>query len=192
MSSVLFDHPGPKARARHKVIAAASAVVTVGALWWALAQFKEKGNLDAAKWTPFLTADLWVNYLIPGLLNTLAAAAASIVLAGAFGLAFGMGRLSHVPAVRWVSTVIVEFFRSVPVLVMMFFAFYVFAFNNVFRSDLNSLAAVVTGLTLYNGSVVAELLRSGVEVSPEGRPRRDCRSGSPAGRPCDPSCSRKR
>jgi glutamate transport system permease protein len=169
MSSVLFDHPGPKARARHRVIAAASAVVTVGALWWALAQFKEKGNLDAAKWTPFLTADLWVNYLIPGLLNTLAAAAASIVLAGAFGLAFGMGRLSHVPAVRWVSTVIVEFFRSVPVLVMMFFAFYVFAFNNVFRSDLNSLAAVVTGLTLYNGSVVAELLRSGVGSLPRGQ-----------------------
>ena len=52
---------------------------------------------------------------------------------------------------------------------MMFFAFYVFAFNNVFRSDLNSLAAVVTGLTLYNGSVVAELLRSGVGSLPRGQ-----------------------
>ena len=192
MSSVLFDHPGPKARARHKVIAAASAVVTVGALWWALAQFKEKGNLDAAKWTPFLTADLWVNYLIPGLLNTLAAAAASIVLAGAFGLAFGMGRLSHVPAVRWVSTVIVEFFRSVPVLVMMFFAFYV------------SLSTTCSAVTSTRSRPWSPDLRSttgrsspsccvpALEVSPEGRPRRDCRSGSPAGRPCDPSCSRKR
>ncbi len=169
MSSVLFDHPGPKARARHKIIAVASAVATVGAIWWALAQFAEKGNLDAAKWTPFLTADLWVNYLIPGLFNTLKAAAISIVLAGVFGLIFGMGRLSHVAAVRWVSTVIVEFFRSVPVLVMMFFAFTLFAFNGVFRSDLNSLAGVVTGLTLYNGSVVAELLRSGVGSLPKGQ-----------------------
>ena len=123
MTSVLFDHPGPKARARHRIIAAVSALLVVLALWWALAQFKEKGNLDAAKWTPFLTADIWVNYLLPGLQNTLIAAALSIVFAGAFGLVFGMGRLSHVPAIRWVSTVVVEFFRSVPVLVMMFFAF---------------------------------------------------------------------
>ena len=107
MTSVLFDHPGPKARVRHRIIAAVSAALVLLALWWALAQFKEKGNLDAAKWTPFLTADLWVNYLLPGLQNTLIAAALSIVLAGAFGLVFGMGRLSHVPAIRWVSTVIV-------------------------------------------------------------------------------------
>jgi len=169
MTSVLFDHPGPKARVRHRITAAVSAALVLLALWWALAQFKEKGNLDAAKWTPFLTADLWVNYLLPGLQNTLIAAALSIVFAGAFGLVFGMGRLSHIPAIRWVSTVVVEFFRSVPVLVMMFFAFNLYAFNGVFRSDLNPLAGVVTGLTLYNGAVVAELLRSGVGSLPKGQ-----------------------
>ncbi len=169
MSSVLFDYPGPKARARHRIIAAASALAVVLAVLWAARQFKEKGNLDAAKWTPFTTADLWVNYLLPGLQNTLTAAALSIVLAGIFGLLFGMGRLSHVTGIRRFCTVIVEFFRSVPVLVMMFFAFSLYAFNGVFRSDLNALAAVVTGLTLYNGSVVAELLRSGVGSLPKGQ-----------------------
>ena len=97
------------------------------------------------------------------------AAAISIVLAGIFGLVFGMGRLSHVVAIRWVSGAVVEFFRAVPVLIMMIFAFGVYAQNQVFSSEVNPLAAVVTGLTLYNGAVVAELVRSGVFSLPKGQ-----------------------
>lgn len=169
MSSVLFDIPGPKARARHRLIMIVSVVLTLLALWWALSRFAAKGNLEAAKWTPFLTADISVNYLIPGLLNTLQAAAISVVLTGAFGLLFGIGRLSENAVIRWISTVIVEFFRSVPVLVMMVAAFGLFSFNRVFEASINPLAAVITGLTLYNGSVVAELLRSGVGGLPKGQ-----------------------
>ena len=169
MSSVLFDIPGPKAKARHRIIAIVTAVLTLAALGWMLMRFKEKGNLDADKWTPFLTADIWVNYLIPGLLNTIKAALLSMVLAGLFGLVFGLGRLSDNKAIRAVSTVIVEFFRSVPVLVMMVASFGLYSVNKVFVPEINPLAAVVTGLTLYNGAVVAELLRSGVGGLPKGQ-----------------------
>ena len=48
-------------------------------------------------------------------------------------------------------------------------AFSYYEHNNVFVSELNPLAAVVTALTLYNGSVVAELLRSGVGSLPKGQ-----------------------
>jgi glutamate transport system permease protein len=91
------------------------------------------------------------------------------VLAGIFGFVFGIGRMSQVTVVRWFCAVVVEFFRSVPVLVMMLGAFYFYSFNNIFVADVNPLAAVVTGLTLYNGSVVAELLRSGVGSLPKGQ-----------------------
>ena len=169
MSSVLFDIPGPKAKARHRIIAIVTAVLTLAALGWMLMRFKEKGNLDADKWTPFLTADIWVNYLLPGLLNTIKAALLSMLLAGLFGLMFGLGRLSDNKAIRAVSTVIVEFFRSVPVLVMMVASFGLYSVNKVFVPEINPLAAVVTGLTLYNGAVVAELLRSGVGGLPKGQ-----------------------
>ena len=168
-ASVLFDAPGPAARARHRTAAIVGAVVLVAVVVFVLYQLGQKGNLAADKWTPFLTGEIWQYYLIPGLLNTLKAAAISIVLAALFGLVFGMGRLSSVGAIRWVSTVVVEFFRSVPVLVMMIAAFSYYSYNNVFVSDVNPLAAVVTGLTLYNGSVVAELLRSGVGSLPKGQ-----------------------
>jgi glutamate transport system permease protein len=55
------------------------------------------------------------------------------------------------------------------VLIMMIFFFGLYAQNNVFNSEVNPLAAVVTGLTLYNGSVVAELVRSGVYSLPAGQ-----------------------
>jgi glutamate transport system permease protein len=168
-ASVLFDAPGPAARARHRIAAVVGVVVLVAVVAFVLWQFGMKGQLEAAKWTPFLTGEIWQYYLIPGLLNTLKAAAISIVLAALFGLVFGIGRLSAVRAIRWVSTVVVEFFRSVPVLVMMIAAFSYYSYNNVFVSDINPLAAVVTGLTLYNGSVVAELLRSGVGSLPKGQ-----------------------
>jgi glutamate transport system permease protein len=168
-ASLLFDAPGPAARARHRTAAIVGAVVLVAIVLFVLYQLGQKGNLAADKWTPFLTGEIWQYYLIPGLLNTLKAAAISIVLAALFGLVFGMGRLSSVGAIRWVSTVVVEFFRSVPVLVMMIAAFSYYSYNNIFVSDINPLAAVVTGLTLYNGSVVAELLRSGVGSLPKGQ-----------------------
>jgi len=168
-ATVLFDAPGPKARARHRIIAVVGGVVLLAMVVFALAKLGEKGNLAADKWTPFLTGSMWVDYLIPGLINTLKAASISIVLAAAFGLVFGIGRMSPLAPIRWVCTVVVEFFRSVPVLVLMIGAFGFYSFNNVFQSEINPLAAVVTGLTLYNGSVVAELLRSGVGSLPKGQ-----------------------
>jgi glutamate transport system permease protein len=80
-----------------------------------------------------------------------------------------MGRLSHLRAVRWVCGVIVEFFRAVPVLLMMYFTYFYYSNNGVFTNAINPLAAVVTGLTLYNGSVIAELVRSGVHSLPKGQ-----------------------
>ncbi len=168
-ASVLFDAPGPRARARHRLTALAGALLVAAFVAFALFKLGERGNLAADKWSPFATGSMWVDYLIPGLLNTLKAAAISIVLAAIFGLVFGMGRLSHNGPIRWLSTVVVEFFRSVPVLVMMMAAFGLYTFNNVFQSEINPLAAVVTGLTLYNGAVVAELLRSGVGGLPRGQ-----------------------
>lgn len=168
-ASVLFDAPGPRGRARQRVVAVVGSLLVLAFFAFALWKLGEKGNLAAEKWSPFLTSEIWVYYLVPGLIGTLKAAAISIVLAGLFGVLFGMGRLSQIGVIRWVSTVVVEFFRSVPVLVMMIAAFSLYAFNGVFEPELNPLAAVVTGLVLYNGSVVAELIRSGVGSLPRGQ-----------------------
>lgn len=167
--NVLFDAPGPRARRRHALLTGVGVLLAAAALYVIVSRLREKGQLGPELWKPFLTAEVWSEYIVPGLIGTLRAASISIVLALVFGLVFGMGRLSQNRAVRWVCGVVVEFFRAVPVLLMMIFFFGVYSQNGVFRDDLNPLAAVVTGLTLYNGSVIAELVRSGVGSLPKGQ-----------------------
>jgi glutamate transport system permease protein len=65
--------------------------------------------------------------------------------------------------------VVVEFFRAVPVLIMMIFAYFVYALYDVVPARLLALAGVVTGLTLYNGAVIAEIVRAGVHALPRGQ-----------------------
>lgn len=122
--SVLFDVPGPRALVRNRVISAVTVILIALVVWAVIARLAGKGQLTAAKWHPFLTANLWKTYVLPGIQGTLTAAALSIVLAGILGLLLGVGRLSHVGAIRWPSAVIVEFFRAVPVLIMMIFGLY--------------------------------------------------------------------
>ncbi|AKS34751.1 amino acid ABC transporter permease [Mycolicibacterium goodii] len=168
-ASVLFDAPGPRARARNALLTAVSALVAALVIGFVLWQLWTKNQLTPEKWEPFLTANLWKTYVLPGVQGTLTAAAVSIVLALALGLALGVGRLAPIPAIRWVCTVIVEFFRAVPVLIMMIFAYFLYAAYDVFPSKHLALAGVITGLTLYNGSVIAEIVRAGVHSLPRGQ-----------------------
>jgi glutamate transport system permease protein len=168
-ASVLFDAPGPRARVRNRIITAVTIVIAALVIWVVVAKLASRGQLTAAKWQPFVTGNLWKTYVLPGIEGTLTAAALSIVLALVLGFALGMGRLSHVGFIRWPSAVIVEFFRAVPVLIMMIFAYFLFALYDVFMSTHLALAGVVTGLTLYNGAVIAEIVRAGVNSLPRGQ-----------------------
>ncbi|GGL26137.1 amino acid ABC transporter permease [Phycicoccus endophyticus] len=169
--SVLFDAPGPRARLRHNILTGVGLVLVALTAWVVYGRMKEANQLEGYLWSPYVTeADVWTAYILPGLWATIKAALVSMVLAGVYGLAFGMGRLSHLAWVRWASGAVVEFFRAVPVLLMMvFFFFGFFATASWLPSDYAPLAAVVVGLTLYNGSVIAELVRSGVHSLPKGQ-----------------------
>ena len=169
--AVLFDAPGPKARLRHRVLTVVGAILALGIAYIVFLQFQKAGQLKAFMWEPFVTdPEVWTSYLIPGLKGTFTAAGISIVLAVVFGLLFGMGRLSPFAPLRWFCSVIVEFFRAVPVLLMMVFAYFgYFATSDLVPNQHAPLAAVVTALTLYNGAVIAELVRSGVHGLPKGQ-----------------------
>ena len=199
-SRALYDAPGPRAVVRNRIISAVTVVGIVVVVWFVVAKLQAKGQLTAEKWEPFTTADLWRTYILPGVQGTLTAAALSIVLAGLLGIMLGVGRLATNRWVRSVCGTAVEFFRAVPVLIMMIFAYFLFAkydvlellyldrlydvvygavdqipwlsdyVANVFQPSRQlALAGVVTGLTLYNGAVIAEIARAGVNALPRGQ-----------------------
>lgn len=164
---VLFDLPGPRARRRHTIVGLVGMAMV--AITVALIAYGLRDQLKPAMWAPFLRPDVWTVYVLPGLWGTVKAALLAIVLSIIVGLMLGMGRLSHIAPLRWLTTVFVEFFRSVPVLIMIIFANALFRSTKIFTGDALGLAAVVTGLTLYNSCVMAELLRSGVHALPRGQ-----------------------
>ena len=147
------------------MISAVTIAVSLLVIWVVYSKLQSKGQLDAEKWKPFVSANLWKTYILPGVQGTLTAAAVSIVL----GFTLGVGRMSTHTGIRWASSVVVEFFRAVPVLIMMIFAYFLYALYDVFPSKHLALAGVITGLTLYNGAVIAEIVRAGVNALPRGQ-----------------------
>lgn len=168
-ASVLFDAPGPKARLRNHFFSLLVLIAVVAAGWFVYRGFDEQGQFAADKWTPFLDGDVWSTYLIPGLRGTIVAALLSIVLALVLGTVFGIARLSDHRVVRWVAGTIVEVARAIPVLILMIFLYAVYGFYDVFDSEYLALGAVVTALTIYNGAVIAEIVRAGILSLPRGQ-----------------------
>jgi glutamate transport system permease protein len=168
-ATVLYDAPGPRAKVRNHIISAVVLVLVLLAAYVIYAKLDEKGQLTSEKWSPFTESSTWTTYLIPGIQGTLVAAGLSIVLALILGAVLGIARLSDHRPVRLVAGFFVELFRAIPVLILMIFLYQFFAEYQVFKSRYLALAAVVTGLTLYNGSVIAEIVRSGIQSLPKGQ-----------------------
>lgn len=159
-STALYDVPGPRTERRHKLYGLLSTVLLFALVGWLLYLLFDTDQFTATKWTPFAYTGIQ-ELLLKGLGNTLKAFAISAVLALALGGLLAVGRLSDHRPVRWLATLLVEFFRAMPVLVMIFFVFVAL--------KVQPLPALVTGLTLYNGSVLAEVFRSGVNSVERGQ-----------------------
>ncbi|MEV4939282.1 amino acid ABC transporter permease [Streptomyces zaomyceticus] len=159
-STALYDIPGPHARRRHLLYGLASTVVLLALLGWILYLLFDNDQFTSTKWSPFLYKGIQ-ELLLEGLGNTLKAFAYASVLSLALGAVLATGRLSEHRVPRWISTVLVEFFRAMPVLVMIFFIFVAL--------KVQALPALVAGLTLYNGSVLAEVFRTGIHSVARGQ-----------------------
>jgi glutamate transport system permease protein len=164
-ASVLFDAPGPRTRRRHLVYTIATVVVLVLALAFAAYKLDQAGQFEGRLWEPLVTPR-YVNALLESLLVTLQMAATAVLGALVFGVLFGIGKLSDHGWVRWPCWAVVEFFRAVPLLLMISFIFIYWFINS---GDAGDYWSVVIALILYNGAVLAEVFRAGILAVPPGQ-----------------------
>ncbi|GAA3842554.1 amino acid ABC transporter permease [Streptomyces coacervatus] len=169
MSSVLYDAQGPRAKRRNVLFTGVFVVALAAVVWWVYTSLDDKNQLEWALWKPFFGTEAWSTYLWPGLQNTLKAAALAMVIALPFGAILGIARLSDHVWVRVPAALVVEFFRAIPVLVLMIFGLALYANYTSVSSDDRPLYAVVTGLVLYNAAVLAEIVRAGILALPKGQ-----------------------
>lgn len=176
---VLFDAPGPKAKRLSLILNILAFVAVVAGVAWIILtlaaprvfqganpgeEIVQPGYFDASRWHIFFedgAGVLW-GAIGQGAWATLSAAAVAAILALLIGVVFAL--LSNAPS-NWVkapTTVVLEFFRGMPVLLMMFFLLIVIFPGAPFW-------AVVGGLALYNGAIIGEILRAGLKALPRGQ-----------------------
>jgi glutamate transport system permease protein len=164
--SVLFDAPGPATIARHRVYSVIAVVALIGLLGFFVWRLYESGQLAYELWEPFVTPAYIEALLVDGLLKTLQMAFSAILLAVLFGVIFGIGKLSDHSWIRWPCWAVVEFFRAVPVLLLMVLFFLSYGINT---GTTGAYWTVVLALMLYNGAVLAEVFRAGILAVPRGQ-----------------------
>ncbi|MFH5878188.1 amino acid ABC transporter permease [Arthrobacter sp. NA-172] len=165
MSSVLFDAPGPKARARYRIFGVVTALVIIAVVGFVILRFAQSGQFDAKKWQLF-TFPLVQQTIVQSVGATLSAFATAAVLSLALGVLLAFGRLSDR---KWISLPcygFTELFRAIPLLILMMIFYYGLPPLGV---QITPFTAVVAGLVLYNGSVLAEVFRAGIESLPRGQ-----------------------
>ncbi|WP_349898281.1 amino acid ABC transporter permease [Parafrigoribacterium soli] len=168
--SVLYDAPGPKTRRRSMIASIVGIVVIIAFFFWmyvTLAAPRVNANgattpgmFDASRWDVLAQPVVWTSFGT-ATLNTLRMAAAAAVLAVAIGIAFSFGRTARQRWIRVATGIILEFVRGIPLLLMIFFVFLVFAVGSYWSG--------VLGLAIYNGAIIGEALRAGVVSLPRGQ-----------------------
>ena len=101
-----------------------------------------------------------------GLLITLQATVYGSIIAYVLGLVFALLRRSPIRVVSTVTWAIIEFIRSTPLLVQIFFLFFVFP---DFGIRFDALTTGVIALGLHYATYAAEVYRAGIEAVPVGQ-----------------------
>jgi glutamate transport system permease protein len=164
-TSVLYDVPGPRAMARNRLAGIITIVVIAALLGVIVWRMAATGQFEASKWEAFGYATIW-GQILTGLGNTLRAFAVAALGALVLGFVLAVGRLSDH---KWISVPVMwitELLRAVPVLVFMMLMYYAMPTIGIRFSPFE---AVVIALIAYNGSVLAEVIRAGVESLPRGQ-----------------------
>lgn len=104
--------------------------------------------------------------LAEGLVVTLQATVLGMAVALSLGLILALARRSRYRLVAWPTGVLVEFIRSTPLLVQIYFLFYVLPDTGV---RLSPLATGVLALGLHYAAYCSEVYRAGLESVPKGQ-----------------------
>jgi polar amino acid transport system permease protein len=104
--------------------------------------------------------------LLQGATITIAVSLLAFVLALTFGLVFGVARISRLAPVRGAAACYIQFIRGTPLLLQLFFIYYVLPYVGIV---LTPFISGVIGLTMNYAAYMAEVFRSGIQAIPKGQ-----------------------
>jgi ectoine/hydroxyectoine ABC transporter permease protein EhuD len=117
----------------------------------------------------YYSVDDMIEFLPPllhGALLTITVSLLAFALALVFGLVTGIARISRLAPLRVVAACYIQFIRGTPLLLQLFFIYYVLPYAGIVLSPFISAAI---GLTLNYAAYMAEVFRSGIQAIPKGQ-----------------------
>ncbi|MDE2415974.1 MAG: amino acid ABC transporter permease [Comamonadaceae bacterium] len=102
-----------------------------------------------------------------GLVLTLLLAALALVLALPVGLLLALCRISPFGVLRWPATVLVYVVRGTPLLMVIFWAYFLLPSVTGHKTD--QFNTMLTALVIFDGAYLAEIIRSGIQSLPRGQ-----------------------
>jgi polar amino acid transport system permease protein len=106
-----------------------------------------------------------IGLLLDGVLLTLQISAIALMISIPIGIILGLCRISRNKLLSFVASAYIEFVRGVPLLVLLFWIFFVLGKF----LQLGTYWSAVLGLAIFSGAFVAEIVRAGIESIPKGQ-----------------------
>ncbi|MDO7906818.1 amino acid ABC transporter permease [Paenibacillus sp. JX-17] len=107
-----------------------------------------------------------VRFILEGFLLTIEVAAYSIVFSFIIGLIFGTLRYTRIPVLSQVAGLLIDLIRNLPLLLIIFFIGVVLPVTGF---DISLKWAAITGLSIFEGAMIAEIIRSGLKSVDKGQ-----------------------
>ena len=117
----------------------------------------EKFLADAREFLPILLQGVWL---------TIVVTACSLILSTMLGMAWALMRVSRLTALQRLSAVIVNGIRGIPIIVQLFYIYFVMPELGV---TLTALQAAIIGLGIAYSAYQAENFRAGIEAIDKGQ-----------------------
>src|SRR6266850_4428145 len=99
--------------------------------------------------------------------GTLRLAIPAIVLGFLLGIVIGLARLASAPWIRLPATAYVEFFRGVPLVMVIFWIWFVIP--QVLRLPVPEYGVALTAFVIFEAAYFGEIVRAGVQSVPRGQ-----------------------
>jgi general L-amino acid transport system permease protein len=104
-----------------------------------------------------------------GVLVTIVVASVGIVVSLPLGILLALGRRSHMPAVRMLSVIFIEFVRGVPLITVLFMAGVMLPLFVPEQLSPDKLVRALVGIAIFASAYMAEVVRAGLQAIPKGQ-----------------------
>lgn len=142
--------------------ASLAGLISAVVIWW-LGGFLSAAASDVLALRPVPSRDMG-GFMLNMILGTVC-----VSLSLPIGILLALGRQSHMPIIKWICVLFIEFIRGVPLITLLFVANVVLSYFFPPETNLDLIIRVIIMITAFASAYIAEVIRGGLAALPRGQ-----------------------